>query len=185
MAESHQGQGHGRMMVETLLHDLNEQGIRKLFISTSDYREDGVFIYAAAQKFYKSLGAIEELRVPRYHSNSEAKIIFGLVNPNIEPAPAAPFEPCSGVEFTGLVPAPESEGGVALTWAAGASGVSGLDRALDDAGRQNARIVMATLPEDMSEIASDALRGHGFQQDGVLRDYYGAGLSQIWWSLNR
>lgn len=185
LTESHQGNGSGRFMVESLLTDLNQRGIRKLFISTSDYRENGVFIYEAAHKFYEGLGAVEELRVPRYHSNSEAKIVYGLVNPNITPVPAAPFEPCDGVQINAIVRAPESDTGVALTWSQGGRGVSGLERALENAAMQNARIVVASLPEDISNLAADDLRSHGFQEDGSLSDYYGVGLSQVWWSLNR
>jgi len=185
LAESHRGGGHGRFMLETLLRDLNERGIRKLFISTSDYREDGVCVYEDAHKFYESLGAVEEMRVPRYHSNTEAKILYGLVNPNIEPVAAAPFPASDGFEITGFVAAPESEDGLALTWAEGPPGISGLEEALSAAARKNARIIVASLPADVSNVMSVTLRSHGFDETGMLQDYYGVGLQQHWWTLNR
>ena len=184
LAESHRGGGHGRFMLETLLQGLNEQGVRKLFISTSDYRENGVCVYEAAHKFYEALGAVEELRMPRYHSNSEAKIIYGLDNPNIESMMAEPFSQPEGVTITGIVAAPESDGGYALTWEASGSGVSGFDDAMSMASQQNARIVVASLPEDISTMMTDTLRNHGFQETGTLKGYYGVGLSQVWWALN-
>ena len=54
LSESHHGQGWGKMMIEAMLNELDGMNIRKIFISTSDYREDGEMIYGKAHDLYRS-----------------------------------------------------------------------------------------------------------------------------------
>ncbi len=88
LASTARKEGLGRFMVEELLSMLNGQGVRKIFIATSDYAENGEIIYADAHAFYEGLGAVKELVLPDYHAPGEAKIIYGLDNPNHRGAPA-------------------------------------------------------------------------------------------------
>jgi len=182
LSEDSRGQGLGRFMVNELLGTLNARKIRKIFIATSDYREDGEDIYADARRLYEGFGAVEELRITKFHSNDEAKIIYGLVNPGVEAMPAGAFERVTGVEFHDLYPAPESSGGFGINWTVAEEGVSGLDVLVEEAGRESARMVVTSLPQDVSEYAENDLIQHGFEKQGELKDYYGVGISQIWWA---
>ena len=176
------GEGLGQIMLDGLLGQLNQHGVRKIFIATSDYAEDGEMIYADAMAFYRSLGAEEEMRVPDYHARGEAKIVYGLVNPGIEPLPAPEEEPITGVTFTRATPAPESDGGFGLDWDLTGTGVEGLARAEDEARENGARAVFVALPSDASAIAAAELEQSGFACAGRLQDYYAVGLDEVWWS---
>ncbi|NSX56188.1 GNAT family N-acetyltransferase [Parasulfitobacter algicola] len=182
LAKMHRGQGLGKLMVNDLLKSLADQGARKMFISTSDYTEDGVDIYADARAFYQSLGAFEELRVPAYHSADEAKIIYGLINSEAVPARAEDFPPAKGVTFTGAPQAPESEGGAALTWKEEGIGVNGLAEVIRKAQAGGARILVTSLPQDISALAAPDLEHYGFEKVGSLADYYAVGEAQDWWT---
>lgn len=182
LAEDRQGQGMGRFMIEDLLRKLNETGMRKLFISTSDYREDGEEIYADAHRFYEAMGASVELRIPDYHDRGETKIVFGLTNPGVTPQSQERPDRPNGVHFGVPAPAPESEGGGALNWEVGGDGITGIEEALKVAREHSARIVFSALPEDISELAEPELSRHGFTRLGALKDYYDVGFDQIWWS---
>lgn len=176
------GQGAGNFMVEDLLKRLNDVGVRKIFIATSDYMEDGEDVYADARKFYEELGAREELRVPDYHDTGETKIIFGLENPAYT-APEPDYETAGGLAFEGIGEASESKDGYGLIWSEGDSGVVGLDAQLADARQRGARAVFAELPDDLSVLAETDLEAAGFRKVGALKDYYGAGADQIHWSM--
>ncbi|WP_208353764.1 GNAT family N-acetyltransferase [Pseudaestuariivita rosea] len=181
LSEDHRGQGLGKFMVGALLDDLRAVGVRKMFISTSDYVEDGEDIYADARRFYQALGAREELRVPAYHSHDEAKIVYGLnLTQSVVSSDAPPL--ATGVTFTGAPKAPESDGGAALTWQEGGVGVSGLAEAVRKADMGKARIVFTALPHDISALAASELQDYGFEKVGSLKDYYAAGEPQDWWS---
>ena len=182
LSEDARGQGLGRFMVNELLGTLNARKIRKLFIATSDYRDDGEDIYADARRLYEGFGAVEELRIAKYHSNDEAKIIYGLVNPGVEAMPAGAFERVIGVEFHDLYPAPESAGGFGINWTVSEEGVTGLNNLVEEAERESARMIVTSLPQDVSEFAENNLIQNGFKKQGELKDYYGVGISQIWWA---
>lgn len=176
------GEGLGRFMIDELLGMLNKHGTRKVFVATSDYQDDGVDIYADARALYEAFGASEELRVPGYHSADEAKIIYGLNNPGVQPTPIDDMDAVDGIKFHDLVPAPESDGGFAINWTAFGEGVVGLGDLMEEAKNDGARAVFTSLPQDISDFASDELKGAGFEQQGKLLDYYRCGLSQIWWT---
>ena len=170
------------MMLDGLLGQLNEHGVRKIFIATSDYSEDGEQIYADAMEFYRGLGAVEEMRVPDYHATGETKIVFGLDNPGIEGEAPEGDIPVTGIVFAGVHPAPESEGGLGLEWDLSGNGVEGLDQVLATARQMGGRAVFAALPSDASEIASDVLEAEGFTCYGRLKDYHAIGIDDVWWS---
>ncbi len=172
--------GVASLMVGELLRILDEDGVRKLFIATSDYREEGEDLYADAQAFYRDLGATEELRVPDYHDTGEAKIIFSLINENVSPGEPLTAE-TAGLAFDDIAEAPESEDGYGLVWHEAEEGVSGLDDQLSRAQEEDARAVFVELPQDLSQFADSALRAAGFTRAGTLSDYYGPGADQVHW----
>ncbi len=183
LTEKTRGEGLGQIMLDGLLGQLNDHGVRKIFIATSDYKEDGEEIYGDAMNFYRSLGAEEEMRVPDYHAPGEAKIVFGLVNPGVDAQPPElDDEPVLGVRFTGIDPAPESQGGFGLGWELTGNGTQGLDEMIDAARRQGGRAVFAALPADGSDIAAPMLESKGFVMYGRLKDYYAVGIDEVWWS---
>jgi membrane associated rhomboid family serine protease/GNAT superfamily N-acetyltransferase len=177
------GQGWGQFMIDELLRGLDEVNVRKIFIASSDYEENGAPIYAASHKFYTALGAAEELMVPDYHNPGEAQLIFGLINPRVnKTADALPDAP-AGVSFGAPFPAPESEGVYALNWQVEGQGVQGLEDVVREVAEKGGRGVVTALPSDVSALAGDQLQNAGFEQIGALRDFYDTGFDQIWWQL--
>ncbi len=181
--KSVKGQGLGKFMVNEMLTVLHESGIRKLFIATSDYEEDGVCIYADAHEFYETLGAKEECRIANYHDDGEAKIIYGLDNPSVQAHPVDMGEPPTGLSFDDLTEAPESEGAMAMSWSEADGGVRGIDALIDQAKSKQARAIFTAFPEDFSELAEATLEDRGFTEQGRVTDFYAVGLAQVWWSL--
>ena len=182
--EDFHGTGKGRFMVDEMLGILSGSGVRKIFIATSDYTEDGEEIYAAAHKLYESFGAEVEMRIPHYHDVDETKIVYGMVNPNSDLPTSEDDSTAMGVHFSELSKAPEAAGGYALGWEISDAGVTGLDECLKKARDEGARIVFASLPSDLSGLAGDKLKDSGFEHCGELQDYHNIGLSDVWWSLN-
>ena len=89
--QKHTGQGLGSDMLNSLLGKLKDLGVRKIFMATSDYAAFGRPIYANAHKMYEDFGAQVELTVPDYHDLGEAKIVYGLDNPEfVAPSPPPP-----------------------------------------------------------------------------------------------
>ncbi|MGF1455255.1 MAG: GNAT family N-acetyltransferase [Alphaproteobacteria bacterium] len=172
--------GIGSLMIGELLRILDEDGVRKLFIATSDYQEDGEDLYADAIAFYTDLGAREELRVPDYHDAGEAKIILSLINENA-PADEPLTAETAGLSFDDIAEAPESEDGFGLVWHEAEDGVNGLEAQLSRAQEEDARAIFVELPEDLSHLAATALTEAGFSKAGALSDYYGPGADQVHW----
>lgn len=175
------GQGYGSQMMNDMLGKLNAFGVRKIFIATSDYEEFGKKIYAAAHKMYEDFGAEVEMTVPDYHTVGEAKIVYGLNNPEFQIGdPPAPSEN-EGIAISGSAKEPETDNVRGLTWSEVPVGVAGLDHAIEKARNKGARMVVLSLPSDLSDANSAALESHGFTKSGKLTDYYNSGLHQDWW----
>ena len=178
------GQGLGSQMLNDLLGKLAQNNIRKIFVETSDYEEFGKKIYASAHRLYEDFGAKVELTVPGYHSPSEAKIIYGLDNPEGPAAIVSEPTPSTGLKITELHKAAETEDVAGLHWSQAASGLAGMDYQLTRARDQNYRMAVLALPSDLSEANHSALENHGFSLCGKLSDYYGAGVHQAWWTCD-
>lgn len=184
----HRGKGLGKFMIDKLLGTLSEHEIRKIFIATSDCVEDGMPIYAAAHRLYQEMGAVEELRLPGYHAEDEAMIVFGLVNPAFDAPDPAPEDPPVGLMFDSAERAPDSDRIAALHWRelepgeAGAP-VQGLAERMAEVRAGKARGAVVALPRPLSDIAAEALQVKGFVRVGNLAEYYAAGVDQIWWSV--
>lgn len=176
------GQGYGAQMLNDLLGMLAKQGVRKIYIETSDYEEDGEKIYASAHRLYEEFGANIELTVADYHAPGEAKIVYGIDNPEADAT--APFEPGEDTGFmvTGVEKAPESKDVAGLQWSEAPVGVAGLDFYVEQMRSSGFREAILAIPQDLSEPNEDKLTGFGFTHLGQLKDYYGTDQSQEWWS---
>jgi membrane associated rhomboid family serine protease/GNAT superfamily N-acetyltransferase len=175
------GEGLGGQMLNDLLGKLKTKGIRKIFIATSDYDHFGKLIYAAAHKMYAEFGASVELTVPAYHTVTEAKIVYGLDNPEYSVGPPAPKSPNSGISITGSTLASETQDVFGLTWQETPVSVAGIDFVIDQIKTRGGRKAILVLPSDLSEANADTLRSHQFEPCGQLNDYYGSELHQVWW----
>lgn len=181
LTKSHTGEGYGSQMMNNLLGKLKDQGVRKLFIATSDYDDFGKQLYADAHRMYEDFGAEVELKIPQFHGTREAKIIYGLNNPEFVPGPAEAVSQKTGLRIRDGAPEAESDRVIGLVWRETDEGLSGMEDALQDARRQYAKQVSLAVPSDLSKTNSDALAAHGFEKTGVLKDYYAPGLHQDWW----
>ena len=180
--EDAQGDGLGGFMVEELLGLLNRRRVRKLFISTSDYAEDGVPIYAAAHAFYEQLGAKIELTLPDFYGEGEARIIYGLDNPGM--AKPESFEGLGerGCVFFDVGEDDEAEDVGVASWEETEDGsVDGVDRLLGIAHSREYRALVVALPADISDMATGQLEETGFERIGILSDFYALELGQVWW----
>ena len=176
------GQGLGGQMLNDLLGKLKGYGVRKLFIATSDYEAFGRPIYEKAHQMYEEFGANVELTIPDYHDIGEARIVYGLDNPEfVAPSPAAPSAQ-TGLSIADIAAEPETKNVMGLRWEERPVGVAGLEYALGKASDKGARMVVLALPEDLSKANATALETHNFRKTGVLKDYYQPAMHQVWWT---
>lgn len=180
--QAHTGKGLGGQMLNDLLGKLAQLHIRKIFIETSDYEEFGKKIYAAAHKLYEEFGASVELTVPRYHSPKEAKIVYGLDNPDAPDLPPAPLASTTGLSVIDLHKAAETDDVAGLRWREAGTGLAGLDQQLSLARTQKYRMAVLAVPSDLSDAHADELQAHGMTKCGELNEFYGNDLHQVWWS---
>ena len=74
-----QGKGLGGQMLQELLQRMRDGNIRKVFVSTSDYKDTaGADTYAAARQMYEKAGFILEVTHPHYYAPGESQLIYGL-----------------------------------------------------------------------------------------------------------
>lgn len=179
------GQALGRYMVDELLRMLNHQKVRKIFIATSDYTEDGRDVYGDARKFYETLGAKLEITVPAFYSVDENKLIYGLDNPGM--AREEPLDDLGtrGVRFVDVTLDEDSDDVGVVYWEELDSGVDGLDAVLGLANSRQFRQVVVALPADISDRATVELEAKGFIRLGQLQDFYALHLGQVWWAVRR
>jgi len=179
--EKHTGAGLGSQMLNDLLGKLKDYGVRKIFMATSDYAEFGRKIYASAHKMYEDFGANVELTVPDYHDVGEAKIVYGLDNPEFNaPPPPTPSDQ-TGIAISDIGKEPETKGVMGLRWDERPVGLAGMEYALGKAADKGARMVVLALPSDLSDANAVALEAHNFKRCGSLKNYYNPALHQVWW----
>ncbi|KIT15140.1 rhomboid family intramembrane serine protease [Jannaschia aquimarina] len=184
LTEEETGEGLGRFMLNELLGYLREMGIRKLLIATSDYGENGEMVYAAAHRMYEAFGAEVEMTVPDYHARGEAKIVYGLENPDYQGGAEATSYDETGLVITGAAREPETDGAAGLIWKAGPDGIEGMARHLDEIRRNGARIAVLSIPSDISDANEEALLSHRFEKRGRISDYFAPELHQVWWTCS-
>ena len=182
VAEDVRGRGAGHAMMDALKPELAAAGVERLFISTSDYHEDGEDVYAPARRFYEREGAREVLRVPDYYAPGETRILY-LLGSGVPGQPAPPPLPDGEVSFVGFDAVDESETSRVLMWevVAREEGEDVLDLMLADARAEGAARMFASLPEIQSQRAASRLRRAGFERVGALPDFYGAGRHEEHW----
>ena len=181
--ENERRKGLGQHLLDGLLFQLRKARIRKLFMATSDFTEDGEDIYAPAKALFQKIGASLEMKIEDYFGPGEARYVFGL---DLEkPSRIAEVAPTGNLIFDDLFPAAETEDGAVLTWREYQlgvdphDGVAELDRLLKQAKDEGARFVLAAIPSDLSAGATEGLTQKGFQPTGTLKDYYQPGIGQL------
>ena len=183
-----QGQGLGTTMFRAMTDLLRQDGVRKLFINTSDYVDDGQDMYAPARAFYEKMGAQLEVKLPDYHAPGETRITYGLdltggVDRSVHPGGGA-------VRFIDIEELDESDGGWGLVWeeAEGAADPAAVDPALqhwiNEARRRNARILFAAVPSDLCANLNQAFGATGFAHHGRMLDYFAPNIHQELGSLH-
>lgn len=185
--ENERRQGLGHYLVDGLLHELRQSGIRKLFISTGDYVEDGEDIYAPAKGLFRKIGAELELKIDDYFGDGEARYIYGLelIDTGDEPEIA----PQGDLIFDDLVEAPECDDAFQLTWreyqeeSDAEDALDAFEKLITTAKNSQARFLIAAIPADLAEGAIKGLNKKDFQSLGQLRDYYQPGIDQLYWIL--
>ena len=182
VAEDVRGTGAGHAMMEGLKPELARAGVERLFVSTSDYHEDGEDVYAPARRFYEREGAREVLRVPDYYAPGETRIVY-LLGSGVPGRAAPPPVPDGEVSFVGFDAVEESETSRVLMWEVvpQEEGEDVLDLMLADARREGAARMFASLPEVQSQRAAARLRRSGFERIGTLPDFYGSGRHEEHW----
>lgn len=186
----YQSQGLGRLMFDQLRGMLENSGVRRLFISTSDYMEDGVDLYAKAKAYYKAMGADLELKINDYHDKGETRFIYGIDVPVLDfespPAPAGVNDDVGGeLVFTDVEVSPESKGGFSLSWEEKlvdepVSHVA-LASLKEKAIQQGARFLVAAPPSVFERSVEQELKENGFVKIGKLKDYYEKNIDQNYW----
>ncbi|MBU2532660.1 MAG: GNAT family N-acetyltransferase [Alphaproteobacteria bacterium] len=177
-----QGQGLGTKMFRSMLDMLRADGVRKLFINTSDYMDEGEDMYAPARAFYEKMGATLEVTLPDYHAAGESRMTYGLdlsrrVDRSQHPGGGA-------VRFVDIEELDESDAGWGLIWeeAEGVSDPAGLDpdlkRWVGEARRRNGRILYAAVPSDLCANLNEAFAEAGFVHFGRLLDYFAPNVHQ-------
>lgn len=184
LAKSHTGEGYGSQMMNGLLGKLKDRGIRKIFIATSDYDDFGTPLYADAHRMYEDFGAEVELTLSGFHGAREAKIIYGLNNPEAPTTDAFPAAEDTGLHIQGYGHEAESDQVMGLRWKEAPEGVSGLEDALARLRKDRAKKALLAIPSDLSDANSAALESHGLSKAGQLKDYYSSGLHQVWWECS-
>jgi N-acetylglutamate synthase-like GNAT family acetyltransferase len=183
-----QGEGLGTTLFKSMTKLLQNDGVRKLFINTSDYMDEGEDMYAAARAFYEKMGATLEIKLPDYHAADEARLTYGL---NLTRSRGGSEQPSGGaVRFTGIEVLDESDAGWGLIWeeAEGATDPenvdSGLKERISEARKGGARILFAAVPSDLCANLNQAFGETGFAHHGRLLDYFGPNIHQELGSLH-
>lgn len=182
-----QGAGLGTTMFRAMTDLLRGDGVRKLFINTSDYMDEGEDMYAAARAFYEKMGATLEVTLPDYHARGESRFTYGL---DLVRPPRRNEHPSGGaVRFIDIEELDESKGGLGLVWeevdiASDPAAVDpNLRHWIDEAHRSKARILFAAVPSDLCANLNQAFGETGFAHHGRLLDYFAPNIHQELGSL--
>jgi len=183
--ESLRKRGVGSFMMEELRFSLMKTKVERVFISTGDYEEDGVDIYADAKRFYERQGAQRELIIDDFYSRGEACYFYRLT---LEESAFhnSTSEGDADVIFTGADVLPESETGFSLFWQEAVNipenNQEQLNALVGECKGQGAHAIFASLPTPLSSRAAPRLEGAGLKRIGEITDYYGAGVHDTYWA---
>lgn len=180
----HLNQGHGRAMLTELIDHLRQLGARKLFVKVSDYVDaHGDAVYAAALHLYESLGFAVEARHADFYDAGEAQIILGMRLAPPRRHGIAMQHPA--IQFNEIFEIAETEGAWSFGWherrgrgAAAPFSREDVQTGLDAVSREDARCVFLSFPSNYAGVG-EALADAGFDEAGMLKDYYDDGIDEL------
>ena len=186
--------GNAYWMMLELRDVLERAGVRRLFISTSDYIDEqtGEDIYLPARNFYEhKLNAKRELYIENFYAPNESKYIYSLPTGSDATSSQAPSIPTENtVRFVGLEDAPESETSYTVLWEEMTPGnmdpknnreTKTFSQMIAELESYRGKALFLSLPNYLSDNHSHELRDAGFRELGVLDEYYGIGISEVHW----
>jgi len=154
-----------------------EHGVRKMFISTSDYRESPSvpMLYAGAIALYEKEGFERECYHADYFEKGEGEIVMGVS----KPVPVRLFEAelIDETDSAFFIDWEECEEGERFT-------IDDLNAIVFKTTKAGATAIFVSFPSTMSEGVQALLSQGGFQEDGVLRDYHADGIHEIRYRRN-
>ncbi len=177
----HRGKGLGRSMLTSLFNILLEIGLRKIYVSTSDYEDmDEGSIYAAAIKLYESIGFRIEIVHEDYYQPGEAELLLGC---RLRPLKNTPIviPKKSGIVLKGLFEIQETHGAYALDWEfqnTGHFAPETMKQMIRKAKERGARSIFIALPSNIIPL-NDLLTQCEFKIAGRLIDFYADGIHEF------
>ena len=183
-----QGKGWGEVMLKQVMAKVAEHGVRKMFISTSDYRESPSvpMLYAGAIALYEKEGFERECYHADYFEKGEGEIVYGkrVRPPDMgmgvsKPVPVRLFEAelIDETDSAFFIDWEECEEGERFT-------IDDLNAIVFKTTKAGATAIFVSFPSTMSEGVQALLSQGGFQEDGVLRDYHADGIHEIRYRRN-
>jgi len=188
------GNGNGYWMMLELRNVLAAEGIERLFIATSDYKDEdtGEDIYLPARNFYeRKLQARRDLWVEDFYAPGESRYVYSLpVSERSEAQSPIPEE--ASARFIGVEEVEESEHSYIAEWemlpledgvTASRFETKTLAQMIEEVDSYDGKTLFVTLPDIVSAKHETELKAAGFKEIGSLGDYYSAGVDEVWWSL--
>ena len=182
------GRGLGTSMLEELLSVLEERGVRKLFVNTSDLTDPKRGqVYKDAIATYEALGFRLELNYRDYYEPGESRLTYGrrigplyALRPTFEPDPA-------GVRLLGIEEIGETDDAYFVEWEFCEDGSMFTAEDLAQLARQakewEARCVFVGFPSKLPQM-EQAVEAAGFSNCGRLVDFYEDGLDEVHYRLD-
>jgi N-acetylglutamate synthase-like GNAT family acetyltransferase len=181
LASNHRHRGKGSRMLRWLLDLLHSYNARKLFVSTSDYRdpEDGD-IYRSAREAYAEVGFKEELRHRDFYAPGESMISLGL---RLQDRMSQANEKSDlAIRLTDVDEIPETDGSYWLAWDQVdiSEGTKPQDfrKVIDQVAGWGARHLYMSIPSDIPS-ATSLMSSSGFKTAGRLIDYFEDGVDEV------
>ena len=187
--------GNAYWMMLELRNILEAQGIKRLFIATSDYEDEdtGEDIYLPARNFYEhKLNAERELRVDDYYAPGESKYIYSLPVSSVDDVTPAELPENHKARFVGLDEADESDTSYVTLWEEMAPGedepksklpTKSFEEMIDEVRSYGGKAMFVTLPNYISINHAAELEASGFKKLGTLNDYFAPGMDEVYWGL--
>ena len=182
-----QRQGIAFSMMQDVRDLLEQMGVRKVFISTSDYKDedDGSDVYGPARRFYEhKLHAKREIVIQDYYDKDESQYVYSL--PVID-YQSDPVEVDKGFHpvFVSIEQGDESETGYVVGWEETQmpqDQTANLTGLIDQARSRGAHALFVSLPSHLSYNGARDLTEAGFSMIGRLTDFYAPGVDDMYWA---